>query len=224
MGTNGSERGRAPLRIVVDDRERAAGLPEAVATLWPETYVGRLPAGDVEIGPRILVERKTMTDFAASLADGRLFRQAHGLSRAASHPLLILEGEDSLDAAGIPPRALRGVLLTLLVGYRLPLLRTGSLSETAVWLARIAKQESRRLARRDRPAPRTPVREALDILGAVPGVGDARARRLVRAFGSIRAVLAASEEELAATPGIGPAIARSVARAGGSPFLSPPED
>jgi Fanconi anemia group M protein len=214
------------LRVVVDGREGRSGLPEAVASVWPRTFAGRLPVGDVEIGPRVLVERKTVSDFVLSLEDGRLFRQAMALTRTSVSPLLVVEGEDPFDAARLPPEALRGVLLTLLVGYRLPILRTGSLEETALSVARIARHEERRLARREtaEPARPTAARRAMEILASIPGVGDRRARKLLSSFGSVAAVTAAPEEDLLAAPGIGPATARAIRESCGVPPLPAPPD
>lgn len=48
-------------------------------------------------------------------------------------------------------------------------------------------------------------------LASVPGVGPARQRALLAAFGSMRGVRAASEEEIARLPGFGEALARTVA-------------
>jgi excinuclease ABC subunit C len=48
-------------------------------------------------------------------------------------------------------------------------------------------------------------------LSGVPGVGPARQRALLAAFGSVRGVRAASEEEIARLPGFGLALARTVA-------------
>jgi len=209
-------REKEQLRIVVDDRERAAGLADAVARLWSPVYEGRLAVGDVEIGPRVLVERKTVADFAISLADGRLFRQAKMLTDASDHPLLVLEGEDGFDATGLSPNGLRGVLIKLLVGFRLPLLRTATTVETAMSLARIARQEANRLSGRGRGGSplRTKARATLEVLGTIPGIGDEKARRLVRHFGTLRRVLGASEQELQATPGVGPETARAIREAG----------
>jgi excinuclease ABC subunit C len=47
-------------------------------------------------------------------------------------------------------------------------------------------------------------------LGEIPGVGAARQRMLLDRFGSVRAIGAASEQEIAALPGFGPALARTV--------------
>jgi len=47
-------------------------------------------------------------------------------------------------------------------------------------------------------------------LDAVPGIGPARRRALLRTFGSLERIRAASEEELAAVPGISRALARAI--------------
>jgi DNA excision repair protein ERCC-4 len=214
--------GPLPLRVTVDDREARSGLAAAVGALWPAVYVGRLAVGDVEIGSRVVVERKTVADLVASLEDGRLFQQARALTQTAASPLLVVEGEDALDAAVLTARSLRGVLLTLVTGFRLPVLRTGSVEETAVFVAHIAEQEARRAARwtgatgeRPRAVPR-PDRTALDVLGAIPGVADTRARRLLEQFGSVGAVLGAGPRELDEVPGVGPRTAAAVRRAAAS--------
>ncbi len=50
-------------------------------------------------------------------------------------------------------------------------------------------------------------------LDAIDGLGPARQRALLAAFGSVRALRAATPEELATVPGIGPALAETVATA-----------
>jgi len=47
-------------------------------------------------------------------------------------------------------------------------------------------------------------------LDAVPGIGPARRKALLKHFGSLEAVREASVEELAAVPGMTPAAAQSV--------------
>ncbi len=213
----------AQFTITIDDRENRSGLPAALSRLWSRVAVGRLPVGDIEIGSRILIERKTVGDFVASLADGRLYSQAYALNGACHRPLLIVEGTDATPFMDISPRSLRGAILSLAVGYRIPVLRTDDVEETAQFIAHVAEQEVRR---RERSAQRTtdspkrrPQRVAMDVLGAIPGVGDLRARRLIDRFGAVGAVLAATDAELEDVPGVGPAVARSVRRA-----AAPPED
>jgi ERCC4-type nuclease len=100
-----------------------------------------------------------------------------------------------------------------MVAFRIPLLRTASPVETAVFVAHAAAQESRRLG----PPRREPVpdgrRVSMDVLSAIPGVGDGKARRLLDRFGSVTAVAKADERLLGKTPGVGPSTAQSIRRA-----------
>ena len=66
----------APLRIIVDDRERADGKVLAALAARDDVTVeiARLEVGDYRVERRVVVERKTVADFAASLIDGRLFQ------------------------------------------------------------------------------------------------------------------------------------------------------
>jgi excinuclease ABC subunit C len=48
------------------------------------------------------------------------------------------------------------------------------------------------------------------VLDSIPGVGAERRRRLLRAFGSVKRMRAATVEELAAVPGISPALAATI--------------
>jgi excinuclease ABC subunit C len=47
-------------------------------------------------------------------------------------------------------------------------------------------------------------------LDSIPGVGDVRRKALLRRFGSVAGVAAASVEELSAVPGVGPDLARTI--------------
>lgn len=202
--------GREPM--LVDDREGRSDLPAALSRLWPTVTVRRLLVGDVSVGPRLLVERKTLSDFSASLRDGRLYDQAYRLMLAATRPLLLLEGPDVLAAMRLPPAWLRSALVTLMVTYRIPVLRTVDVEQSAHLLAAAAWRESQWLARRQRrPAP-TAGREALNLLCAIPGIGEERAQRLLTAFGSVARLAQSSTDDIARLPGFGPQLAASLHR------------
>lgn len=68
------------LHIEVDDRERNGDLLEALRSMDDvEMTVIRLELGDFRIEGAVVIERKTVADFATSLVDGRLFAQASRL-------------------------------------------------------------------------------------------------------------------------------------------------
>lgn len=207
--------------VVVDEREQRSPLLAHLRERWPRTIEGRLPVGDVGIGPRVLVERKTIADLAASLSDGRLFRQAYALAGCAERPLFVIEGildVAAVEQTGLSPNAYRSVMLSLLVGYGIGVIRTRSVHETTVWLSRLADRESRRFRRIVR-APEAPAREEPEtaMLASLPGIGARRAARLMEEFGSVRAVLDADPKRLRRVEGIGKALAGYLSSLGRSP-------
>jgi excinuclease ABC subunit C len=54
-------------------------------------------------------------------------------------------------------------------------------------------------------------RATTSALDGIPGLGPAKAKALLKHFGSLRAIRAASAEELQAAPGIGPTLAAAIA-------------
>ena len=61
----------APVHVVIDDREKVGGkVPAALAARGDVTIeIARLDVGDYRVERRVIVERKTTADFAASLID-----------------------------------------------------------------------------------------------------------------------------------------------------------
>ena len=51
------------------------------------------------------------------------------------------------------------------------------------------------------------------VMGEVPGRGETRRKALMRQFGSLKRLKAATAEEIATVPGIGPATAQSIVTA-----------
>jgi Fanconi anemia group M protein len=199
------------VRVVVDDRESRAGLADVLRRAGLAIEIARLPVGDVAIGARILVERKTTADFAASIADRRLFDQAYALRGACSRPLIVIEGDDAAAFGRISVENARGALTALVVSYGIPVLRTQSLDDTAVWIGLIVARETQRLERLARAAKRrAEPRTSLDVLCAIPGVGPRRASSLVEHLGSPRAVFNAEQRTLRDVPGVGPVVARRI--------------
>ncbi|MDG6994144.1 MAG: hypothetical protein JRN36_04560, partial [Nitrososphaerota archaeon] len=87
-----------PARVVVDERERASGVPDELAKLNVRVYFSRLPVADYVLNPEIAVERKSVRDLVASVYDSRIFDQAAKISAAYAKPFLVVEG-DSKEVA-----------------------------------------------------------------------------------------------------------------------------
>jgi ERCC4-type nuclease len=174
----------------------------------------RLRVGDYRVEEAMLFERKTCRDFAASLVDHRLFRQAARLASAGEPGILILEGHaDDLRDCGVRREALQGAMITVSVGFGLSVLRSRDPAETARIL-RYAGWQKRRMSQgafsRAGCRPKGRRKRQLYILQSLPHVGPARAARLIEAFGSVENVFLAEVEELSRVDGIGRATARAI--------------
>ncbi|MFA5058032.1 MAG: ERCC4 domain-containing protein [Opitutaceae bacterium] len=206
--------GPESLRIVADDREAAGGVIAALSRLaGVEIEVRRLAAGDDWVEDRFAVERKTLRDFARSVIDARLFKQAAALAHGAAHGILILEGTGAdLRDTGISREALQGALITVGVFYGLAVLRARDAAETArllVYLGRQAQAFAQGALTRPGYRPKGRRARQLFLLQGLPGVGPGRAARLLDRFGSVQAVTAATAAELTVA-GIGDTLATRI--------------
>jgi ERCC4-type nuclease len=205
-----------PLVVVADDREPCPGVVDALRAMpGIEVRVERLPAGDYHVDGRLLVERKSLRDFAASLVDGRLFKQAVRLARAGSGRVaLVLEGRGAdLAQTGVSREALQGALISISVVLGIPVLRALDTEETArliVYAAGQLRREAAGALPRAGWRPKGKRARQLYVLQGVPKIGPARAASLLNAFGSIEGVFTADESDLASLPGIGPSTAKAI--------------
>jgi len=204
-----------PIHIVVDDREARCGVLEILNDMASVSVaVSRLTCGDYEVGEHLLFERKSLTDLAVSVKDGRLFRQGRRLAQAHKRGIIILEGTSrDLVSSGMRREALQGALITLTVFLGIPLLRSRNLRETVQLMLYTARQ-SRTIASGGLPRhgmrPHGKRRTQLHLLQGLPGIGPERAQSLLETFGSVEAVLTASKEELASINGIGAQTVESI--------------
>ncbi len=81
-------------------------------------------------------------------------------------------------------------------------------SEGLFLLQRIRDEAHRRAISHHRQ--RRGRRSTESVLDAIPGLGPSRVKSLRRHFGSVRAIRAASVDELAGTPGVGPGLAAAI--------------
>lgn len=190
--------------IEVDFRERSSIVFSRLKSCADlDVRVGTLAAGDYIIGREIVVERKTSADFASSVIDARIFRQARRLVATRLKPLVIVEGEPD---PRLHPHARTGAALSLAVRWRVPLICCRDPGESLDILRLLAGQVERV---RDVELPRAGYRprrllnRKLFVLQGFPGVGPALARRLLERFGSIERVIDADEDDLCTVVGIG---------------------
>jgi DNA excision repair protein ERCC-4 len=98
-----------PVRIVADDRENSGGVIRELRTRDDVALeVRRLTVGDFLVEDNFVVERKTLRDFAASVVDGRWFKQTAAIAVGARRGVVVLEGTPSTAGElGVPRAALQ---------------------------------------------------------------------------------------------------------------------
>jgi Fanconi anemia group M protein len=198
--------------IYIDRNECRTGVDRYLLKLGLTVHRLNLDVGDYVVNRRVGVERKTVADFKKSIIDGRLFRQVKLLKQNYADSIVIIEGTD-LYNGGVNAKAIKGAIVSLSFRWKVPVIFTKDISETAEFLHIIAKQNKKyqqnyRLRFGKKPASKFGQR--LYLLEGIPRLGPHLAKALLRHFGSIKDILQASEEELMKVRGIGKVKAREI--------------
>jgi len=184
----------------------------------------RLVTGDYLIDHEMLVERKTIADFAVSLVDGRLFPQVARLAHSRHRSVLLIEGPPPAAMPDVHPRALDGALVSLAAMWRLPVLHSRNPDHSLRILQFLAAQARKRrdqVLRRVGRKPKRLTSRRLFLLQGLPGVGPAIAHRLLCEFGTVERVITADEAALTAIRGLGPHKAARIREIVGWPAAPP---
>lgn len=211
------------ITILVDHREYRSSVVKNLVARGVNVEPKQLDTGDYILSSRIGVERKNVDDFLQSLIDGNLFRQISRLREAYSRPILVLEGENLFTKRNISHNAIFGSLASISVDYGISIMSTKNAMETADLLGVIAKREqkeNKRIAavRGEKHQMSLQERQQFLIEG-LPNVSAVIAKRLLNHFGSIRAIINASEKELQEVDGVGKTIASEIVKLLNSNYL-----
>ena len=200
--------------IVVDVGEKRSSIPRLLEKLEVEFEFDHLPVGDYVV-EWVAVERKTVNDYLSSKESGHLDKQLYELSRNFKLSYLVIEG--FVSEALMYRRLPRYAYLSSLVGSSLKRSPDGeqgqivtvnldSEYDTAMFLKalddKIRRGDYVRLPKIEK-ASFKPSDWAVYVLSSLPGVGEARAKALLKRFGSLRAVFSASPPDLSKVEGIG---------------------
>lgn len=124
--------------VYLDYRESRSTLPAYLKSLGCKVELTYLPAGDIRLSERVLVERKTSVDLGQSIKDGRLINQCRKLVAGASRPILLVEVGSGTEQR-LHPNAILGAIAFITVDLGIPVVMTKNAMETAQFIA-LAKQ------------------------------------------------------------------------------------
>jgi len=218
--------GDGEVEIVADQRELDATIARDLSTRdGVRVRLETLAVGDYVCSDRVVVERKTVSDFLDTLLgdDRSVFEQVGDMARHYARPVVIVEGEGSLyEERNVHPNAIRGALASLAVDFGASVLRTRDETDTTELLLTIARREQEERGREARvhgeKQTKTLAEQQEYVVSSIAEIGPVTARALLSALGSVEAVLTASEEDLLEVEGIGPVTAERVREVVGSEY------
>lgn len=198
------------VRIIVDSREKNSMVIAELADIGAETELRHLKVADYLVG-EVAIERKTISDFVSSMINKRLLKQLEELSQYEQR-ILVIEGTDEKclyndDAkTGVHANAIRGMLLSSMLNFRVPILFTKDARDTASFLKVLAN----RMEKQGKSASLKVKKKAYNvseqqqfILEGFPGIGPNTAKALLSRFKTIKEVVNADGAELEKVKNLG---------------------
>lgn len=190
------------VKIIIDRHEKDSLIASELVEGHAEIEFKNLPVGDYLIG-NIAIERKTVRDFIGSMLNKRLVRQ---LGELKQYPvkILLIEGVDEEqlyndNAAGVHANAIRGMLLSIMLDFQIPVLLAYDYRDSAKFLMLLAKRfenSGKEISLRARKKAYNTKEQQQFILEGFPGIGPATAKKLLSKFKTIKRIISAPVEAL----------------------------
>ncbi len=180
--------------IIIDTREKQSLIASCLLERKANIKFEKLEIADYLIGTTA-IERKTFSDFISSMINKRLFMQ---LSEIKKYPeyLLIIEGKEQDSNFD---NQTKGMILSIILQYKIPVLFTENQEETADYLILLAKKQDKpktELSIRPSKSLPTPQEQKQFILEGFPGIGPTIAKQLLEQHKTLNKIFNLSEEEL----------------------------
>ena len=213
------------VEIVADQRELDSNIARDLSTREGiETRLETLSVGDYVLSDRVVVERKSVSDFLDTLTGGdrSLFEQVGDATRHYARPVVILEGDGLYEERNVHPNAIRGALASLAVDFGASVLRTRDEADTADLLEVIATREQetddREVSVHGEKASKTLAEQQEYVVASIADIGPVTARSLLEEFKTVESVMTAREEDLLEAQGVGKVTAERVRNVVGSDY------
>ena len=198
--TKNKKRKESPKPKIIADIHEKNSLVIANLSSEADMEIKNLEIGDYIIGETV-IERKTFSDFISSMLSKRLVEQLSQMQSYESR-LLILEGKDfealENEQTKLNPNAIRGMILSISLDFKTPIIFTKDAEDTSKFLVVLAKKQLKgktEFTLHSRK-PASESKQKQYIIESFPGIGPKTAEALLKEFKSIKGIINASEEEL----------------------------
>lgn len=200
------------VKIYVDEREKPSRVPKYLKEMGATVVFKQLEIGDYIPAEGVIIERKRVDDLIHSVFQGRFFDQLRRLTNSGNKIILLIEGDLlHLDRYTDRHKAIEAALITAAIYNDIPIITTRNARHTAETIKYIAEkmQSGRKQApklptyrKQQKPKDLDPGSWQLYILASFPKIGPTLADRLLKKFGSLKAVINAQPSELARVEGV----------------------
>lgn len=182
--------------IIIDIREKNSLVASELLELKAKIKFEFLEIADYIIND-IAIERKTFSDLFGSMINKRLNIQLKEIKKYPKHFLLV-ENFD-FDYKIQNRSSLKGLLLSIVLDYQIPIIFTKDEKDTAEFLLLLAKKQEKEktaTALRQFRTLETIQEQKQFILEGFPGIGPKTAEKLISKFKTLGKIFSASEQEL----------------------------
>jgi len=207
------------VELTIDSNEEAQNK-EGTSVLVLHEDVEEFTIEPLETGDFIvedcIFERKTPSDFASSLQEGRLREKVERMAASDYRPFVLIEGDMSdfsnLEHSKMPPKSLRGMTASILGRNGIPVVFCSNpklLADIAIRIARKTEEDLNNHHVKTTESVKD-VPFVTQFFMNVEGIGLSTAEELTEAFGSVEEAMNASTDELASVGGIGEKRAQNI--------------
>jgi len=198
--------------IIADIHEKNSLVIPELIEKGVEVEIKKLEIADYLISDEIAIERKTINDFISSMLSKRLVKQLRELKSNYKKPLLIIESSDNHEIytserhPNINKNAIRGMILSILLDFQIPIIMTKDYKETADFITLIIKKQegpAKEISLKAKKHAFSIQEQQQIILESFPGIGPKTAKAILKQFKTIKAFANAPLEELKKIPKLG---------------------
>lgn len=181
--------------IIADVHEKNSLVLSYLQEIKQNFKIESLKIGDYIIG-EIIIERKTLQDFISSMINKRLIKQLTELNKYKNR-LLLIEGYPISDNTSFNLNAIRGMILSIELELKIPVVLTQDSKETALILSLLAKKQTSHddLTLHSKKGL-TKKQQIRYILEGFSGIGPKNSEKLLKNFGTIKSVINSNEKDL----------------------------
>lgn len=186
-------------KIFVDYREKNSMVASELIHLGFEVEFLELKVGDYLIN-NVAIERKTVSDFKASMINKHLTKQLDELQQY-ENKLLLIEGIEehelySDNSEGMNANSIRGFLLSILLKHKIPIIFTKDAEDTAKFIDVLARKKEVESSLNATKKSFNKKEQMQFIIEGFPGIGPKTAKKLLEKFKTMNNIFNASSEDL----------------------------